>query len=63
MKMTNRQWLMWQLIDMSDEELIKEYPGVGCEACRKYGVTPNQICTKDCDSLLLAWLKKEHEEG
>ena len=47
--MTNRQWLMWQMIDMSD-------------VCKKY-VTPNKPCPKDCDSLLLAWLKKEHKEG
>ena len=58
--MTNRQWLMWQIIDMSDEELIKNF-GSMCDACRKY-VTPDGLCPKDCDSLLLAWLKKEHTE-
>ncbi len=59
--MTNRQWLMWQLIDMSDEELIKNF-GFMCDVCRKY-ITPNNQCPKDCDSLLLAWLKQEHKEG
>lgn len=57
--MTNRQWLMWQMIDMSDEELIKFF---GCELCSKY-VNQNKPCPGDCDSLFLAWLKKEHNEG
>lgn len=59
--MTNRQWLMWQIIDMSDEELKKNF-GSMCDVCRKY-VTLNKPCPNDCDPLLLAWLKKEHKEG
>ena len=57
--MTNRQWLIWQMIDISDEELIGLF---GCKMCDKY-VTPNKPCPKDCDSLLLAWLNQEHKEG
>lgn len=59
--MTNRQWLMWQIIDMSDEELIKNF-GSMCEVCKKY-ITSNKPCPANCDSLLLDWLKKEYEEG
>ena len=57
--MTNRQWLIWQLIDISDEELMKL---LGCMVCDKY-VTPNKPCPDDCYSFLLDWLKQEHKEG
>ena len=60
--MTNRQWLMWQLIDMSDEELLRKFPGLLCDVCAEY-ITSHQICNGDCDPIRLAWLKKEHEEG
>lgn len=58
--MTNRQWLIWQLIDMSDKELMGLF---GCNICDKY-VTHNKPCPKevDCDSLFLDWLKQEHKE-
>ena len=59
--MTNRQWLMWQIIDMSDEELIENFGSV-CDFCSKY-LTPNKPCPNDCNSFLLAWLKQEHKEG
>lgn len=59
--MTNRQWIMWRLIDMSDEELVKEIPGFMCDICNEY-ITPHQICKGDCRPKLLAWLKKEHKE-
>ena len=58
--MTNRQWLIWQMIDMSDEELLDLF---GCRMCDKY-VTHDKPCPKeDCYSLLLDWLKQEHKEG
>lgn len=60
--MTNRQWLMWQLIDMSDEELLRKFPALLCDVCAEY-ITPHQICKGDCDPMRLDWLKKEHEEG
>ena len=58
--MTNRQWLIWQMIDMSDKELIKNLSSI-CELCNNY-ITPNKSCPMDCDSMLLAWLKQEHKE-
>lgn len=61
--MTNRQWLVWQIIDMSDNELQKKYPGFLCDVCATY-ITPNRpSCSRDCKSLLLDWLNQEHEEG
>lgn len=56
--MTNRQWMMQQMIDMSDEELVELF---WCKMCDKY-VTTNKPCPNDCDSFLLAWLKQEHKE-
>jgi hypothetical protein len=58
--MTNRQWLIWELIDMSDEELVKNLWSQ-CELCTAY-VKQNKPCPGDCDSLWLAWLKQEHED-
>ena len=57
--MTNRQWMLWQMVDMSDEELIKYF---GCEVCAKY-VIQNGPCPADCDPVLLAWFKQELKEG
>lgn len=56
---TNRQWLIWNLIDMSDKELVK---AIGCEICNKYITPYRPSCSRDCGSLLLDWLKQEHEE-
>lgn len=56
--MTNRQWIIWKMIDMSDEDIVKCF---GCEMCREY-VTSGKPCPSDCNSTLLAWLKKEHGE-
>ena len=60
--MTNRQWLMWKLIDMSDKELLKHIPGVMCYVCTKC-ITPHLSCKEDCRSMILDWLKKERKEG
>lgn len=60
--MTNRQWLMWQLLDMSDEKLLRKFPGLFCDVCDEY-IMPHQICKGDCRPKLLAWLNQEHKEG
>ena len=60
--MTNRQWLIWQMIDMSDNELKKKYPGFLCDVCAEY-ITPKTTCSGECNSLMLSWLNQEHKEG
>ena len=60
--MTNRQWLMWQLIEMSDEELLSKFPELMCDVCAKH-IPSNIMCKGNCRSAVLAWLKEEHEEG
>ena len=57
--MTNRQWLVQQLIDISDKEFMELF---GCEVCAKY-VIQNGPCPADCDPVLLAWFKQELKEG
>ncbi len=60
--MTNRQWLMWQLLDMTDEELVKEFPGFMCDVCASHVFPSDRPCPIDCEATLLAWLKQEHKE-
>jgi hypothetical protein len=59
--MTNRQWLMWQLIDMSDEEFRRflDYRYCIHKDTRSCPIE----CEADCLNGMLAWLKQEHEEG
>ncbi|MBO6292688.1 MAG: hypothetical protein J6N51_10615 [Selenomonas sp.] len=61
--MTNRQWLIWQLIDMSDEELVKKCPGFLCDICADYITPGSGPCIADCDKILIDWLNQEHKEG
>lgn len=60
--MTNRQWLIWRLIDMTDEELVKEIPGFMCDVCASYVLPSDKPCPIDCEVILLAWLQQEHKE-
>jgi predicted RNA-binding Zn-ribbon protein involved in translation (DUF1610 family) len=61
--MTNREWLIWQLIDMSDEEFAEGICGNGelwsCDDCRRHGVNDHG-CT-GCEEKFHAWLKQEHK--
>ena len=57
--MTNRQRLIWQMIEMSDEELLRNFPGLMCDVHDKYIKTYKG----DCGSEVLAWLKKEHRRA
>ena len=63
--MTNRQWLIWQLIDMSDEEFANRLCGNrivwSCDDCVKNKV--NDVCSGDCEEKLHEWLKQEHKEN
>jgi hypothetical protein len=61
--MTNRQWLIWQLIDMSDEEFAEGICENGelwsCRDCKRHGVNKNE--SSDCEDKLREWLKQEHK--
>jgi hypothetical protein len=67
--MTNRQWLIWQLIDMPDEEFGDAIGGVcgtgttlwSCRDCTRHGVNKNE--SSDCEDKLREWLKQEHKEN
>jgi hypothetical protein len=67
--MTNRQWLIWQLIDMSDEEFADAIGSVcgsgtmlwSCRDCKRHGVNKNE--SSDCEDKLREWLKQEHKEN
>lgn len=57
--MTNREWLMEQMQNMSDEELgrildLSEYIREECEYCCNTDTT--------CDKCNACWLKAEHKE-
>ena len=60
--MTNKQWLVWRLVDMPDEEIVKEFPGLMCDICAAHIVPTNKPCPPDCDSKLLAWLQQGSED-
>lgn len=60
--MTNKQWLVWRLVDMPDEEIVKEFPGLMCDICAAHIVPTNKPCPLDCEAILLAWLQQEHKE-
>ena len=59
--MTNRQWVMWKLIDMSDDEFSK-WVNVDC-AYLKDGEYCADDCQRNCAEGHLKWLKQEHEGG
>jgi hypothetical protein len=58
--MTNRQWLTWQLIDMTDEEFRRTLNYKYC-ADKINGKCPHG-CKADCLERMLAWLQLEHKE-
>lgn len=59
--MTNRQWLIWKLIDMSDERLAVKMNGRGwfCDICPK----SDRCYVADCDTEFIMWLQREHKEN
>ena len=59
--MTNRQWLMWQMIDMSDEDFLKWVDCV-CVYYQDSEFCPHG-CQQKCAEGQLKWLKQEHEEN
>ena len=59
--MTNREWLMEQMQNMSDEELAHVMNGsvLGiCEKCREM----NGDAIVECSDCKTIWLKEEHKE-
>lgn len=63
--MTNRQWLIWKLIDMSDEEFANRLCGNrivwSCDDCVNNKV--NGACGGDCEKRFHEWLQQEHKEN
>ena len=56
--MTNRQWLIWQLIDMPDEKFALKYcSSIRCSDC------PEEPINECCHGKLIEWMKQEHEDG
>lgn len=63
--MTNRQWLIWQLIDMSDEEFADKVCGSdlwSCDDCIKNTTTDYGYC-QGCREEFSEWLKQEHKSN
>lgn len=62
--MTNRQWMMWKLIDMTDEEFAKTGH---CECIYYKHDSDGDYCPDDCqhkcDEGNVKWLQQEHEDG
>jgi hypothetical protein len=64
--MTNRQWLIWKLIDMPDKEFADRVCSNNravwsCEDCIENKV--NDVCCQDCEEKFHKWLQQEHKEG
>jgi hypothetical protein len=63
--MTNRQWLIWQLIDMSDEEFADRVCGNrevwSCDDCVKNKV--NDVSCQGCEEKFHKWLKQERKSN
>jgi len=61
--MTNRQWLIWKLIDMSDEEFADRVCGQrnvwSCDDCVDNEIT--YATPHDCYKRFHEWLKQEHK--
>jgi len=60
--MTNKQWLIWRLIDMSDEEFADRVCGQrdvwSCGDCLHNEINDYPGC-QDCRERLHEWLKQE----
>lgn len=64
--MNNKQWLLWQMIDMDIEELSRVLSG-RCHACVaktycKSKYPPNTAKPK-CYHIIKRWLQQKHEDG
>ena len=57
--MTNRQWLMEKLQNMSDEELVDSWDICYLVSVKDCIITKSASCCTECQ---LAWLKEEHKE-
>ena len=59
--MTNRQWLIWQLIDMSDEKFAQMLSRHGwfCDICTVYDCNDYN----DCEKEFIKWLRQEYKEN
>lgn len=64
--MTNRQWLIWKLIDMSDEEFADRVCGNrevwSCDECVDNKIN-DYACQQDCHERFHEWLKQEYKEN
>ena len=60
--MTNRQWLIWQMIDMSDDVLLRTFAGWSCDVCQMYVRPSDGPCPTHCDDAIIDWLKQEHKD-
>ena len=63
--MTNRQWLIWEMIDMHPYELGQVLSG-GCDTCVarpfcKKEFPPN-TAKPQCHHIITKWLQQEHKE-
>ena len=61
--MTNRQWLIWQLIDMSDETLAHR---LDVEWFCEMDCCPDDLhyaCNERCRDNIVEWLQQEHDEN
>ena len=62
--MTNRQWLIWQMIDMADDVLLRTFAGWSCDVCQMFVRRADGPCPPDhCDDAIIEWLKQEHEDN
>ena len=62
--MTNRQWLMWKLIDMSDDEFadnVCDSKLWSCKDCRENKINDYGYC-QGCREEFHKWLNQEHKE-
>lgn len=60
--MTNRQWLIWKLIDMSDEELANLFLLPICNYAKRDNL---ELCRalSSCSECRRKWLQQEHVES
>ncbi len=56
--MTNREWLMKQMQNMSDEEIMR----MVMFRCDQWGVRAGSCEGRACDKCRVDWLKAEHKE-
>ena len=64
--MTNRQWLMWQLLDMSDEEFARvvSFDCIYMISCDDSKICPpDDSCGGNCREGRVKWLQQEHVES